>query len=148
MFRSIQENCRRTLQSVRSYAELRPDFRLRSQINRTLLRHRPSMTAEVWFERFWQQRGVRLPVVRFVHRYLSDYSGLWWDRTVPSDRLHEDLHLSLVCWFDWEMTLLKDLGKEFELAAEDLDALADRLTEAVTVEDFLRLIDQQFTRMA
>ena len=148
MFRSIQENVGRTLQSVRSYADLRPDFRLRSRINRTLLRHRPSMTAEIWFERFWRQRGVTLPVVCFVHRYLSDYSGLWWDRIVPSDRLQEDLHLSLVCWFDWEMTLLNDLSQEFELAIEDLDHLAERLAEAVTVEDFLRLIDQQFVQMA
>ena len=147
MFRFIQENLGRTLRSVSSYAEMRPDFRLRSRINRTLLCHRPSMSADVWFERFWQPRGVRLSVARFVHCHLSDYSGLWWDRTVPSDRLHEDLHLSLVCWFDWEMTLLEDLAREFELAAEDLDALAERLAEAITVEDFLHLIEQQFVQV-
>lgn len=123
---------------------MRPDFRLRSRINRSFLGARSPMSAEDWFEHFWRQRGMVLPVVRFVYAHLADYSGLWWDRILPSDRLNEDLHLPLVCWFDWEMSLLDDLSNELGIAIEDPELLA----QAVTVEDFLTLLNQQFLQAA
>lgn len=100
------------------------------------------MTAEDWFERFWRQRGITRQVVRFVYAHLADYSGLWWDRILPSDRLNEDLHLPLVCWFDWEMSLLDDLRQELGIALDD----PELLMEADTVEDFLSLLNQQFVQ--
>lgn len=57
----------------------------------------------------------------------------------PSDRLQEDLYLSLVCWFDWQETLRQDFFTQFEIDLEedtDLEMLS-------TVEDFIVFLDRQ-----
>lgn len=134
MWRQIQS----TWANVRSYADLRPDFQLRSQVNRGL-GHRPVLSVEDWFERFWRSRGIAKQVVTFVYGRLSDYSGLCWGQIVPSDRLIEDLKFPSICWFDWELALCDDFAQEFGVdlgGGFDLDAWT-------TVEDLLALLNRK-----
>ncbi len=140
MLQSIQQ----TWLSLSSYSDMRPDFKLRSHINRTLLQSRPTFHPEAWFEQFWRRQGIALPVVRFVQGHLTDYSGLWWERIVPGDRLLEDLHLPLVCWFDWELQLQADLQQDLGLAMEE----PILLFEGTTVQDFVGRLNEQYLAIA
>ncbi|NJN32762.1 MAG: hypothetical protein HC824_21880 [Synechococcales cyanobacterium RM1_1_8] len=119
---------------------MRPDFRLRTSINRALYARRASLTGEEWFERFWQPRGISRQIVEFVYERLSCYSGLRWGLTVPSDRLLEDLQLPLVCWFDWELDFCDELSQELGIQLED----PSLLEKAETVEEFLAFLHSQF----
>jgi hypothetical protein len=141
MLRSIQS----LWSSLGSYAEMRPDFRLRTALSRSLHARRTVLTVEEWVEQFWQPRGIPQSLARFVYDHLSDYSGLTWGLTLPGDRLQEDLHLPLVCWFDWELCFCDDLAQELGIQIESPALLLD---EAVTVEDFLVLLHQQMLQTA
>lgn len=125
--------------SLRSYVDMKPDFQLRSKINRTLDSQRASLTGEEWFERFWRPRGISRQIVEFVYERLGQYSGLHLGRTVPSDRLLEDLQLPLVCWFDWELSFCDDLAQQFNIQLDN----PSLLDEVETVEDFLTLLHRQ-----
>jgi hypothetical protein len=120
------------------YADMKPDFQLRCQINRSLT-HRPTRSLDDWFETFWQPRGVTKPVARFVYQYLSDYSGLSFGRILPSDRLCEDLKLTLVCWFDWQLDLCDDVLREL-----GVDVSAIEFDDLETLEEFVQRLNQEY----
>jgi hypothetical protein len=133
-----------TWANLSSYADLRPDFGLRLQINRSLQQTRPTLNGEEWFERFWRSRGIAQQVARFVYAHLTDYSGLCWGCTWPSDRLVGDLKLPLVCWFDWELHLCDDFDRELGV---DLQEPPD-LDQLVTVEDLVMALNARFKNLS
>jgi hypothetical protein len=124
--------------SFSTYADLSPNVSLRRQVERSL-HDRPALTAQVWFERFWQPLQVSQPVVDFVYRHLPSYTGLSFSRVYPSDRLVEDLHLDLICWFDWELSLSEDFCRCFGIdISEQFQPNTLR-----TVEDLVRFLERQ-----
>lgn len=100
--------------SFRTYKSLSPDFKVRQQVNRSL-QHRPALNLDQWFETFYKPQGIAYPVVAFAYTHLKQYSGLEFGRVLPDDRLHEDLHWSSVCWFDWEIQLCDDFCQTFDI---------------------------------
>lgn len=124
--------------SLKTYPDLSPDLRMRQRVNR-ILSDRPWLNSEDWHQTFWQTLNITQSVSHFVYQHLPTYSGLDCGRMHPSDRLQEDLYLSLVCWFDWQETLRQDFFTQFEIDLEedtDLEMLS-------TVEDFIVFLDRQ-----
>lgn len=100
--------------SCSTYADLGPDLQTRRAVSRELGDRAP-LSAEAWYEQFWHPLGVSQPVAEFVYTHMSAYSGLEFARVQPLDRLNEDLHLPLVCWFDWELSLWDDFCTCFDV---------------------------------
>lgn len=124
--------------SFSTYPDLSPDVRTKQRINQ-FLRHRPALSAQQWFEQFWQPLGVSRQVTDFVYTHMQTYSGLEFARVQPKDRLNEDLHLPLVCWFDWEISLYDDFLNSFGI---DLSQQFDP-NQLSTVEDFVVFLNHQ-----
>ncbi len=124
--------------SLGTYADLSPDLSQRQQVNQAL-RDRPALSPEVWFEQFWQPLKISPQVANFVYTHLQIYSGLELARVQPSDHLNEDLHLYLVCWFDWEVALCEEFAHCFGVDLFDrFDA-----QDFETVEDLVIFLDHQ-----
>lgn len=104
--------------SFRTYPDLSPDLKLRRSLNRRL-RDRPCLSFEQWFKHCWQSHDISQPVAAFVYTQFERYSGLTFARVLPSDRLEEDLRWSLVCWFDWQITLCDDFFRQFGVDISD-----------------------------
>jgi hypothetical protein len=121
-----------------TYTDLSPDVEARRQVNQAL-RDRQALNLEQWFEFFWRPRGMTRPVVTFVYTYLEKYSGLQIGRVRPCDRLEQDLQLTLVCWFDWQMSLCEDFLGCFGV---DISERVD-LSALSTVEEFVRFLNHQ-----
>lgn len=124
--------------SFSTYTDLSPDVQAKQRINQ-FLRRRPALSAQQWFELFWQPLGVSRQVTDFVYTHMQAYSGLEFARVKPSDRLNEDLHLPLVCWFDWEVSLYEDFLSNFGI---DLSQHFDP-NQLSTVEDFVVFLNHQ-----
>lgn len=124
--------------TVSTYADLSPDLMLRRQVNQSL-HDRPALTLEEWHHRFWQPRKISQDISAFVYSYLAQYSGLQVARFLPSDRLDEDLKLTLVCWFDWGLALGEDFYRCFGV---DITEVLD-LGDLSTVEDFVLFLNHQ-----
>jgi hypothetical protein len=124
--------------SFKSYHLLSPDLRMRRRVNRAL-RDRPTLTVDEWFESFWQPQGISKDVACFVYIQLEKYSGLKFGRVLPSDRLHEDLQWTSVCWFDWDLMLYKDFWHRFGIDISD-DYEFDTLC---TVEELMTFLNRQ-----
>jgi hypothetical protein len=125
---------------LQTYADMSPDLGLRRQIVRAW-QARPDRSLEVWYDLFGQSAASALAkeVAAFVYLQMAIYSGLPFAKVLPSDRLEADLHLSLVCWFDWQTTFCDDFASQFGVDISlyfDLDALN-------TVEDLVVFLDQQ-----
>jgi len=113
---------RNILSSLQTYADLGPDLAVRHQVNQWL-NQRTSLTAEQWFQTYWQPLDVSSSVANFAYTHLSNYSGLDFSRVCPTDRLIEDLKFPLVCWFDWQMALCDDFWECFGIdLSEQLDS--------------------------
>ncbi|PZV11351.1 MAG: hypothetical protein DCF22_14695 [Leptolyngbya sp.] len=124
--------------SLRSYPDLSPDLRMRQRVNR-MLSDRPHLNPNDWHQRFWQSLDITQPVSHFVYRYLPSYSGLDCGKIHPSDRLQEDLYLSLVCWFDWQQSLRQDFFTQFQIdLGEEID-----LETLSTIEELMVFLDRQ-----
>ncbi|MBL1175472.1 MAG: hypothetical protein FWK01_10150 [Pantanalinema sp. GBBB05] len=125
-------------QSLRSYPDLSPDLRMRRRVNREL-RDRPALSVDEWYVRFWQPLGVSRQVAEFVYTQIATYTGLDFTRIRPSDHLHDDLHLALVCWFDWEFSLYEDFFERFGVD------LSDRFDPDlyITVQELVLFLNQQ-----
>jgi len=134
MWRSLKN----VFYSFWTYADLSPDLRLRRRINRTL-RKRDNLSATEWYQVFWQPLDIAKPVSDFVYTHMQAYSGLEFGCVQPSDRLQSDLHLSLVCWFDWELTFCADFLKTFDI---DL-ASQFNLDHFETVEELVFFLNRQ-----
>lgn len=98
--------------SLWTYSDLSPDLHLRRRVNKTL-RSRTSLSATGWFQTYWQPLSVARSISDFVYTQMQTHSGLEFGRVQPGDRLHEDLHLSLVCWFNWETTFCVTFAETF-----------------------------------
>ena len=124
--------------SLSTYADLSPDLDQRRRVNQSL-HDRPTLSPEEWFEQFWQPLGISPQVVSFVYTYLQAYSGLEFSRVQPSDHLNQDLHLYLVCWFDWEVALCEEFANCF--GVDLFDRLETQNFE--TVKDLVLFLDHQ-----
>jgi hypothetical protein len=124
--------------SLKTYDDLSPDLKVRQQVNR-LLRQRPALSLEQWFETFYQPQGIAYPVVSFVYEHFACYSGLEFARVLPSDQLEDDLHWTEVCWFDWQLSFYADFQQQFDL---DISECWDD-SELLTVEDVLLFLNDQ-----
>jgi hypothetical protein len=100
--------------SISTYADLSPSLQTRYRV-RQVLHQRPALTADEWFETHWRSLNVSYPVVAFVLEQMSRQTGLDFSRVLPGDRLYEDLQLSLICWFDWEITFSKEFDRCFNV---------------------------------
>jgi hypothetical protein len=104
--------------SLKTYDALSPDLKMRQQVNR-MLRQRPALNLEQWFESFYQPLGITYAVADFAYGHLAQYSGLEVGCLLPSDRLEDDLHWTQVCWFDWQLNLYDDFWQRFEVDISD-----------------------------
>lgn len=127
--------------SLLTYQALSPDIQIRQRVNRKLS-ERPSLSADEWFESFWQAENISKATIEFVYDYLTQYSGIEFACVVPQDRLEDDLHWTQVCWFDWEMALCDDIEHKFGFD------LSDRLEvrQFLTVADLVAFLDEQIRR--
>lgn len=126
------------LVSVSTYSDLSPDIESRRLVNKAL-RDRPAFTLDEWFEIFWHSHGIAKPVVAFVYNYLEKYSGLEMSRVRPKDRLEQDLQVTLLCCFDWHLTLCDDFLSCFGVDISDQLEL-DNLS---TIEEFVKFLNCQ-----
>jgi hypothetical protein len=124
--------------SISSYADLSPDRQIQGQV-RQWLGDRPHLSLEEWFTRFWEPQGINRPLAEFVYHQMQAQSGLDFTRVQPSDRLLEDLHLPLICWFDWETSLCDHFVRQFGVEVFDGFDIA-RLH---TLQDFVLFFQQQ-----
>ena len=129
---------RNILDSLRAYADLSPDLKTRQRVNQ-LLRDRPALSVDEWFEQLWQPQGVTQPLATFVYTHMQTYSGLEFARVRPNDRLIADLCLPLVCWFDWNLSFCEDFSACFGIN------LSDRFDphQYETVEDLVVFLNYQ-----
>ncbi|MBM0742940.1 hypothetical protein JOY44_15225 [Phormidium sp. CLA17] len=124
--------------SLKTYPDLSPDLRMRRRVNR-MLGDRSRLTPEGWHQKFWQSLNITPQLSSFIYWHLPSYSGLDCGRIHPSDRLQEDLHLSLVCWFDWEQSLQQDFFTQFEIdLGEEIN-----LETLATIKDLMVFLDRQ-----
>jgi hypothetical protein len=123
--------------SLKTYNALSPDLKVRRQVNQ-MLRQRPVMSCDQWFESFYQPQGILYSVASFAYKRLPNYSGLEFGRVLPTDRLNEDLHWTQVCWFDWELNLYDDFGQTFGV---DISGCLDEFN-LETVKDLLLFLNQ------
>lgn len=127
--------------SLQTYDALSPDLKVRQQVNRSL-RKRPAMNRDQWLQSLHQAHGILYPVASFAYEHLSLYSGLDFGRILPSDRLHEDLCWTQVCWFDWELKLVDDFFQHFSVdISECLDQAA-----LLTVQDLVVFLNHYGNR--
>jgi hypothetical protein len=126
------------LLSFRSYPDLGPDLALRRKVNRALADRR-ALPPDAWFEAFWQTRNISQEITFFVYTQLTDYSGISFSRVIPGDRLDHDLHLTLICWFNWQLDLCEDFFQQFHVD------ISDRLDfhTITTVEDLVVFLNLQ-----
>jgi hypothetical protein len=125
--------------ALQSYNDLRPDLGLRRRINRQVLAERPAHSGQEWYQKFWADRGISREVATFLYQSLAKYSGLQLAKVQPHDRLHEDLKLPLICWFDWELAFCEEFGQVFGLDLED----GFDLGQMQTVADLMGFLNQQ-----
>ncbi|NJN22009.1 MAG: hypothetical protein HC812_13560 [Leptolyngbya sp. RL_3_1] len=132
-------------QSLQTYADLSPDATLRRQVNRHLKQTRPALTVKDWIVTFEQALGRELlPALgEFLFKALGTHSGLEASRLRPSDRLIEDLHLPLVCWFDWPNQFCDDFLETFQV---DLSSNFDE-ADFETLQDLMAFLHEQLISM-
>jgi hypothetical protein len=105
---------RNFLYSFWTYADLSPDIQLRQRVTQ-VIRRRSNLSVTEWYQTHWQPLAIPRPISDFVYTQMQNYSGLEFGRIQPSDRLDDDLHLSLICWFDWELTFCESFLEMFEI---------------------------------
>jgi hypothetical protein len=130
------------LNSLWTYFDLSPDLGMRRLVKR-FLRCRPMLSQREWYERFWQPADIPRPISDFVYTKMSEYSGLEFGRVLPNDRLNEDLHLVLICWFDWEASFCQDFLDNFGIDPSDRFN-PDTFT---TVQDLVLFLKNQLLSM-
>ncbi|UIE39557.1 hypothetical protein KIK02_08370 [Leptodesmis sichuanensis A121] len=104
--------------SLWTYSDLSPDLKMRRSVQR-FLRRRSCLNSREWYERFWKPVDIPKPISDFVYTQMSQYSGLEFGQVLPTDRLNEDLHLTLICWFDWELAFCEDFLDNFGIDLSD-----------------------------
>jgi len=117
---------------------LSPDLRMRGRVNKAL-RHRPNLTVTEWHQTLWQSHEVAEVISEFVYQKMRAYSGVEFGRVRPGDRLNEDLHLPLICWFDWESSFCEEFYNSFGI---DLEMAFDA-GEFTTLGDLVLFLNRQ-----
>ncbi len=126
------------LSSLEAYADMSPDLEIRQQVNLWMqARGRRPLSVVEWCDVFSGEsaaiaeatqdsatKNAAKSVLAFVYQFFGDYSGLAFSQVRPNDSLNRDLHLPLVCWFDWTLNFCDDFLTQF-----DMD-LSDRFDEA------------------
>ncbi|MEM8502375.1 MAG: hypothetical protein AAF716_04405 [Cyanobacteria bacterium P01_D01_bin.1] len=128
------------LSSISTYADMSPDLAIRTQVNFRMKAHaRSALGVSDWCQLFLNYlspnrnatgdaaafshaaAGVSdtRRVLCFVYQRFGQYSGIDFSRVRPEDKLNDDLHLSLVCWFDWTFTFYGDFFEQFDLDLSD-----------------------------
>ncbi len=123
------------LSSISTYADMSPDLAIRAQVNFRMKAHaRSALGISDWCQLFLSREGIphtsafsrsasdasdTRRVLCFVYQRFSEYSGIDFSRVRPEDRLNDDLHFSLVCWFDWTITFCGDFCDQFDLDLSD-----------------------------
>lgn len=97
---------------LRAYPDLSPDLKLRRQVLQ-FLRQRPPLSPADWHTTYGEPLDLSFGVIKFAHEYLGKYAGIEFGRTLPEDRLEDDLCWTHICWFDWSLSLCDDFQKEF-----------------------------------
>lgn len=115
--------------SLQTYSELSPDLTLRNKVNQSL-GDRPSLLLREWIAQFGSPDAIAEPLAQFIYNRFPEYSGIDFSRVQPSDRLEADLYWSLVCWYDWDITLCDDFHQTFGV---DLSNSLDDLINCETV---------------
>jgi len=123
--------------SLNTYKTLSPDPGVRQQVNR-VLRDRPMLSSDQWFETFYQSQNIAYSVANFAYHYLEVYSGLEMGRVRPGDRLHLDLRWTEICWFDWETQLCEDVQQQFSV---DISECPEDW-QAFTIGELVAFLDQ------
>jgi hypothetical protein len=133
------------VQSLQTYADLSPDATIRRQVNGRLKQTRSALTLEAWMATFQKVLGrPMLPALgQFLFEELGHYSGLEVGCLRPSDRLIEDLHLPLVCWFDWPHQFCEDFLDAFQI---DLSEEFDE-AEFETLQELVAFLQKQLMSM-
>ncbi len=126
------------LYSLWTYADLSPDIRLRRRVQHSL-RHRSNLDPRGWHQIYWQSCGVSQAVSDFVYTQMQAYSGLEFGRVYPGDRLRDDLHLCLICWFDWEIYFCESFHDTFGVNLES-EFNPDQFD---TIQDLVFFLNQQ-----
>lgn len=105
------------IQGALTYWDLGPDQELRRQTNRQLRQSRPELAANAWIDSFAILSGGRVSprLLRFLYDRLGQYTGLAVGCIRPSDSFIDDLHMPLVCWFDWPHRLCEDFWETFQI---------------------------------
>ncbi|WP_008313829.1 hypothetical protein [Leptolyngbya sp. PCC 6406] len=137
------------LLSLRTYRDLSPDQGLRHRINVQLRRSRLELSLEDWIQTFADPKfssESQVPpesLLQFVYDQLGIHSGLAVGCIRPRDRLIQDLHLPLVCWFDWPHQFCQDFGDTFHID------MADEFDESHfdTVADLVVFLHRQLVAM-
>ena len=105
--------------SISAYADMSPDLSIRREVNQRLkISSRDELELSSWCRLYSDRAGDR-PVLAFIYQQVAEYSGLSFGRVRPSDRLVKDLHLPLVCWFDWVLTFCEDFFQQFDVDLSD-----------------------------
>jgi len=126
------------LSSISTYADMSPDLAIRAQVNlRMKAQARPALGISDWCHLFLTHLSASdsatdaaafshaagssdtRRVLCFVYQQLGQYSGIDFSRVRPNDRLNDDLHFSLVCWFDWAITFCEDFFQQFDIDLSD-----------------------------
>jgi hypothetical protein len=133
------------IQGALTYRDLGPDQEIRHQTNRQLRQSRPELAADAWIDSFTILSGGRVStrLLRFLYDRLGQYTGLAVGCLRPSDRLIDDLHMPLVCWFDWPHRLCEDFWETFHI---DLSEEFDE-TDFQTVGDLVVYLQAQLRSM-
>ncbi len=125
--------------SVSTYAEMSPDLTIRKQVNQQMQRRTRRVLGAVEWGKLFCRSDRAYPLLSFVYQYFGLYSGLEFGRVRPGDRLNDDLHFPLVCWFDWTTTFCEDFFQRFGVD------LSDRFDEATfdTIDDLINFLIEQ-----
>jgi hypothetical protein len=130
------------LSGLRTYSDLSPDLALRRRVNRSL-RQRPALSAREWYVTHWLPLGISQEIADFSYTHLTQHSGIDFSRTFPIDQLQGDLHLTLVCWFDWELAFCEEFWHRFQVDITDRFNLAD----FTTLQELLTFLNEQVVAM-
>lgn len=126
--------------SLRTYADLSPDLKVRRQVVRALS-DRPALSLDEWFEAYSKPHGLSYTLTTFAYEHLEKYSGLRLAQLLPTDHLETDLCWTQICWADWQVRLSDDLWQWFGIDGGDgIDEISG------TLAHFLQSLEQQLVR--
>ncbi len=137
--RSVNGSLSNWFSSVSTYAEMSPDLTIRKQVNQQMQGRTQRVLGAVAWGKLFCRSDRAYPLLSFIYQRFGLYSGLEFGRVRPGDRLNDDLHFPLVCWFDWTTTFCEDFFQRFGVD------LSDRFDEATfdTIDELIDFLIEQ-----